>query len=440
MRFCVCRAVCVLKYFMKPVNKKNDTGSTVPNLKMPAQRTELSESLVSKEFVLKLFEAFSIQRWNDFIRPIELNEMDRAGEKMFIAFFIGKAEEKKGHTVNWHRLIEGCIFELMRRILLSDIKSPVQRMIREKFPDEYKKINEWIFENYAQFLRDKEFLDNFSRYLFDTHDSQDISLHILRAAHKYASVREFEILRIVNALDRLGEVETYLNADMESFSDVAGLQDFLNKGKSYRLLIEIEKLRFQERWNQSPRIPKTSVLGHSFFVALLSVLISKTLKLPAYRQVNNFFASLFHDLPEAVTRDIISPVKRATNYLPAAIKQIEDIVMAEELFPLMDEYYLPEIKHYLADEFENKAFIDGATVVCAFDELNEKYSEESYKPIDGKLVRVADHIAAFVEADRSISYGISSEHLFKGRKSILEKYERAPCINGFDVAAFYRQF
>lgn len=413
-----------------------------PNASNAAQTEKVSEtkSLVSKELVLALFEAFSIQRWNDFIRPLELTEMDRASEKIFLAFFIGKLEEKKSHPIRWNEIIEGTIFELLRRILLSDIKAPVQRMIREKFPQELEKINRWIFEHYCTLIPDSEFLEHFSDYLFHTPDKHDITQQVLRASHKYATVREFEILRIVNEADRLGKVEEYLKADMAEFTALQGLQDFLQKGKSYRLIIELERLRFQERWNQSPRVPKTSVLGHSFFVAIITLLISKSLHFSEYRQYNNFFAALFHDLPEAVTRDIISPVKRATNYLPEALKQIEDIVMEEALFPLMDDFYLPEVKHYLTAEFENKALVDGQTLACDFETLQTRYGSLEFKPIDGKLVRVADHISAFIEADRSIAYGISSEHLVRGRKSILEKYRNAENINGFDVATFFRSF
>lgn len=405
-----------------------------------AQKSTEITSLVSKKLILRIFEAFSIQRWNDFIRPLELTEMDRAGEKMFLAFFIGKSEEKKGNFIRWNELIEGAIFEVLRRTLLSDIKSPVQRMIREKFPSEAEKINQWIFDQYIPLIPDKNFLENFSDYLFKQPEKNDLTRQVLRAAHKYATVREFEILRIVNEAERLGKIEEYLKDDMAEFNELEGLQDFLNKGKSYKLIIELERLRFQERWNQTPRVPKTSVLGHSFFVAMITLLISKSLSFPEYRQYNNFFAALFHDLPEAVTRDIISPVKRATGYFPEAIKQIEDLVMGENLFPLMDCFYIPEVMHYLADEFENKALVNGKTIVCDFNALQTQYCTPEFKPIDGKLVRVADHISAFIEADRSIAYGISSEHLIRGRESLLQKYRNAEPINSFDVADFFSKF
>ena len=94
------------------------------------------------------------------------------------------------------------------------------------------------------------------------------------------------------------------------------------------------KLRFQVRWNQTPRVPPTTVLGHSFYVAALTLLMCYDLNINKERRYNNFFSALFHDLPEAVTRDIISPVKQATDHLPAVVKEIEERIVKDELLPL----------------------------------------------------------------------------------------------------------
>ena len=51
---------------------------------------------MNKNLVLRIFEGFSIQRWNDLVRPFDLVEMDKAAEKMVLAYIIGKYEEKKG--------------------------------------------------------------------------------------------------------------------------------------------------------------------------------------------------------------------------------------------------------------------------------------------------------------------------------------------------------
>ena len=54
---------------------------------------------MKKELALKIFEGFSIQRWNDLIRPFDMVEMDKAAEKMILAYLIGKYEEKKGQKI-----------------------------------------------------------------------------------------------------------------------------------------------------------------------------------------------------------------------------------------------------------------------------------------------------------------------------------------------------
>lgn len=117
--------------------------------------------------------------------------------------FLSESPKKKGNFIRWNELIEGAIFEVLRRTLLSDIKSPVQRIIREKFPSEAEKINQWIFDQYIPLIPDKNFLENFSDYLFKQPEKNDLTRQVLRAAHKYATVREFEILRIVNEAERL---------------------------------------------------------------------------------------------------------------------------------------------------------------------------------------------------------------------------------------------
>ena len=52
--------------------------------------------MLNKNFILRLFEGFSIQRWTDLVRPFELVEMDKAAERMVVAYIIGKYEEQAG--------------------------------------------------------------------------------------------------------------------------------------------------------------------------------------------------------------------------------------------------------------------------------------------------------------------------------------------------------
>ena len=112
---------------------------------------------MNKKLALKIFEGFSIQRWNDLIRPFDLVEMDKAAEKMVLAYIIGKYEENKGNYIDWKWMIYASLFDLLRKISLCDIKAPVQQMLRRQFPNEYMHLNEWVLNQYKQIMPDEQF-------------------------------------------------------------------------------------------------------------------------------------------------------------------------------------------------------------------------------------------------------------------------------------------
>ncbi len=402
--------------------------------------------MLQKDFALKIFEGFSIERWNDLIRPFDLIEMDKSAEKMVLVYIIGKFEEQKGKKIDWEWLIYASLFELLRKIALCDIKSPVQRMIRKQYPAEYAKLNEWVFEQYETLITDEDLKYKFKKYIDQNTNKQQeetLEMRIFRAAHKYSTMREFEMLAPLNESIRLAKIEKELNEDIGEYLDFKGLQLLLTKQKPYEFLLMIEKLRFQTRWNQTPRVPKTTVLGHSFFVAIITLILGRECgaEMCKARVYNNFFSALFHDLPEAVTRDIISPVKQATRELPSIVKDIEDKIVHEELYPLMEDFYAEELLYFTSDEFENRIrFADVNVQHVSFEDLNTKFNSASYFPVDGKLVRASDHIAAFLEADSSINYGITSQHLREGRNNLLKLYKKGVKVNGIDVGAFFDTF
>ena len=62
---------------------------------------------MTREFILEIFSAAAMQRWNDKIRPVELKELDKQAHKMIIAWVLGRFEAESGAPVDWIRLIEG---------------------------------------------------------------------------------------------------------------------------------------------------------------------------------------------------------------------------------------------------------------------------------------------------------------------------------------------
>ncbi len=416
--------------------------------------------MIHKDLVLKLFEGFSIERWTDLVRPFDLIEMDKSSEKMVIAYILAKFEEHEGKTIDWQWLMYASLFEILRKIALCDIKSPLQRRIKNDYPQEYELLNEWVLNQYKDIIQDDELFSLFSDYIRrkNTKDkTESLTERIFNAAHKYSAFREFEMLALVNEDFRLKNIERDLNGDLQPYLDLKGLQLLVTKQRPYEFLMVIEQLRFQVRWNQTPRVPKTTVLGHSFFVAILTMLLSrdaaniysketgKPFQFCEKRLYNNYFSALFHDLPEAVTRDIISPVKQATDTLSSIVKKIEADMINEELIPLMESFYAEELIFFTDDEFENRILFDsqnGKMPLCdiSFEDLNEKHNTNEYSPTDGKLVRCADHIAAYVEAHSSIAHGITSKQLTSGKKNLLKIYPEGKSISGIDVHSIFVSF
>lgn len=400
---------------------------------------------MEKNLILKIFEGFSIQRWNDLIRPFELVEMDKAGEKMVLAYIIGKFEENKGKKIDWHWMIYASLFDLLRKIALCDIKAPVQQMLKKEFPEEYLRLNEWVLSQYSN-LMDENLFSEFSDYVYEKSGTKSISdelkrtVRVYEAAHKFATIRELEMISVVNEKERLSDIKTELEEQIQPYLEFEGLQKLMTHQKAFKFVLKIEQLRFQTRWNQTPRVPATSVLGHCFYVAIMTLLLGRESNPNMCRQrvINNFFSALFHDLPESVTRDIISPVKQATDDLPNIVKKIENEIVSKELVPLMEDFFVNQVIYYTSDEFSNRIQDEAGKIqIVSYEELNEKYNDEKFQPIDGKLVRICDHMSALMEANISIKHGITSEHLEVGLETTVNHYKENQIINGINVYDFF---
>ena len=222
---------------------------------------------------------------------------------------------------------------------------------------------------------------------------------------------------------------------------MAGVQKISLKGKTSKFIDLVGQLRFQKRWAQSPRVPETSVMGHVLIVAILGYFCAAELGACDEHIVNDFLCGLFHDLPEVLTRDIISPVKTSVEGLDDLIKDIEKRQVAEKLLPLLPWGWHEEIIYFTQNEFTNRVMLDGVPTEVSEEELNGKYNVDGhgYKAVDGRMLKGCDHLAAFVEAYLSTEYGITSKHLLNGMADLREKYKNKT-IAGINFGAVYDEF
>lgn len=367
-----------------------------------------------------------MKRWNDKLRPMEFMEADKQAHKMIVAWILCTLNSEKlsleERLALQQEVIERALFDYFFRLVITDIKPPVYYRIK-KNPAHYRDLAEWVIEEIAPVLSgaDEGFWERFKAHSLAP-DKDDLAAHILDAAHHYASNWELSILKDMNSFDpELPFIIDDFKTRLSRYESLVGMKELNSLGHtalgSFARLCG--QLRFQKRWSQTPRIPETSVMGHMFFVACYAYFFSLAVGAGQARRVNNFFCALFHDLPELLTRDIISPVKKSVDKMDQLIRNYEEEELRRRVFtPLKDEGWealVTRLSYYLGmeigSEFYECACVNGKTQHVTFDDLQQKYNADEFDPKDGELLKLCDNLAAFIEAYTAQRNGISSDEL-----------------------------
>lgn len=381
--------------------------------------------MFSWNFAKKLFDGFTILRWTDFIRPTEFVQIEKSASQAILSYIIGhEYEERKGIKLDWTFIVESNIYGLLCKIATSDIKSTIGNKIKKDHLDELKS---FILKVYfdgdkcryqPHMLIEKSKLEKYiaeSNNAFDCNNKKRIEFEICYIAHKFATYREFKYLAVFNQFSPDKErVEndistTAIKARIEDDILKAILSDLEVSNSNLSLFFSyFEKLKPQIRWSQTCRIPQTTVLGHSMYVAILTYFSIKCLDMEENADeflVDSFFAALFHDLPESLTRDIISPVKRSI----------------ENLDNELANYEYEEVISKMTIKIDNKKWKnDFLCLLGATGNNNFKpFTDRNY--VLGELIEIIDKMAAFVEAKMSVEFGINSEEIQSGIKYTSEK-------------------
>ena len=395
--------------------------------------------MIRKAFLSKIYDAANMQRWNDKIRPVELRELDKQAHKMIIAYVLGKCEEEDGNgDFDWIEIIEGGLFEFLKRLVVTDLKPQLFHRIQED-RDSYRKLNDWVYDQIEPVLSPigKSFCGRFKGYLSDT--DENVNKRVLSAAHFYATKWEFDIIERANPRGyEMEEIKGSLQARQEKYYDLKGLQR-LTLYSNLRSFVDLcGDLRFQIRWSTLHMIPRTSVLGHMLIVAVLSYLVSLQVNACRKRCINNYLTGLFHDLPEVLTRDIINPVKKSVEGIDHIIKKYEKEEMEKKIYKLIPNEWHPEIRMFTEDEFKNIVIVNGRKVKKKSEEISKIFNKDKYNPRDGEIVKAVDNLAAFMEAYLALENGVKSTDLEKAKIKLGKMY-RGKTVCGINFGEIYSE-
>ena len=188
-----------------------------------------------KGLIEKFYEAASIQRWNDHVRPFELTELDKQAHKMIVAWLLYKLNESRlsgpeERLLLAHNVIKGGIFDYFFRLVVTDIKPPVFYRIKDN-PSHFAKLAEWALKELAPQVKPlgDDFWREFSAYVRGER-SDALATRILDAAHHYASWWEFRVIRPFNGFDdEMPEIDKSFIAHLERNRDLAGVPELLGE-------------------------------------------------------------------------------------------------------------------------------------------------------------------------------------------------------------------
>ena len=355
---------------------------------------------LNADILYLFFNSANMNRWNDHMRPVDLTELDKQAHKAAIAWVLAKFEESSGKTIDWRRIIEHTMFSFIQRAVLTDLKPQVFHKIAS---ERRGPVNDYVLSEFDRLVPDSDpgFRARFEEYLGDPKSTPEDA--VIRAAHYLATRWEFNLIYDSNrSLYGIEGTRREINEQIEQHTDLIGVREIMATEETFDFIDLIGQLRFQQRWARTPRIPKTTVLGHSLMVADMMYLHDLDSGAADREVYNDFYSGLFHDLPEVLTKDVISPIKENVSGLAAILEDYEHDLVESTIMPLLKEEWRDEFRHMVYEPFTD---VD----IHGFGRRN------------GTDLKACDLMAAYMEANISRRYGISSNTLLEGERGIRDK-------------------
>jgi len=363
---------------------------------------------LNMDLIYNMFSAANMHRWNDHLRPMDLTELDKQAHKMVIAWVLARFEEsEKKQKIDWKCLIEHSMFSFIRRLIITDLKPQLfHRVVKEKG----KEVNAYVLEEFDRLVpaMDPGFRKRLEEYQNATEKSHEDRL--IKAAHYLATSWEFKLVYNANpSMYGIDETKGDIEREIREYADIYGVISLFFGKDTFDFIDLCGQLRFQQRWTRTPRIPQTTVLGHMLMVANMTYLHDLDIGADDETIYKDYFTALFHDLPEVLTKDVITPIKKSIGGLDELLSEYEKEMVSSSLLPLLPEEWQDDFLSLISDPFKDS---EGR---------------------NGNAIKVCDLMAAYIEAHVSVCYGISSKVLINGKAELKRKLLASD--TGIDVKA-----
>lgn len=340
---------------------------------------------------LMLTRGLSIIRWNNFPRVVDIKQMDNVGATLHTALFLAYLENDE---IDTFYIIKKIIFKSFADLILSDINSGTKNYIERLDPEIFSKLYAKAYAYFSQQEMPQFLKDDF----LSTLETQEKVLEdrIILAAKKY--VWRFEAKTNARVYSEMYEIPLIeMEKEILLLSEnLRSLQILLENSDYEKYIAHIYRLSYAMRWNQYKRQVPISVMSHKVIVTYMTYIIWM-LGNSAWEKNNILemcMRAIYHDVPELITGDIITPTKKAVPGFSHLLEKVESEMMNDYFFNFIPKQYVNFLQKYILDPFEGDL---------------------------GKKVKYADILSALLEA-KTESY--QSEFFLQKYKQILSEVEK----------------
>ena len=323
------------------------------------------ENLMSVNKVFKRLN--NLRRWTGFITEGKYDEISKQALNCCICFILATEAEESGVSIKWDRFPKIAIYRAFQKAYVNyDTPEHILREICELGDVQFDKaFRDATFQIIAE-RTDADFANWLSEGCETTEE------RIYKAATKIATFLELkEIQKNINGSYATKYEE--IVKSMIKYENIPGFNSLSDtEGKYFKIFSEISKLRNQNRWAAYSYVVDCSVLGHLFDTAVFAYLMALEKRETEEMATKCFFMGIFHDVPEAFTKDIPSPVKDKIPGFRALTEEYELKMMEKHFYPFVSEKVRDSIKGIMFENEDNarfKTLIKGADYMSAVSEI-----------------------------------------------------------------------
>lgn len=314
----------------------------------------------------------NMRRWTSFTTEGKYDELSKQSLNCMIADWIACFCEQEGQAIYRNRFPKIALYRSFQ-------KAYVYFDVPEYILDEICQIGnieknefEKVTVDFVREETDEEFAE------FICEGLGTYEMRIYRAATKIATLVELEENRFrMQDNDDYDTKKDEIRDYLMNFLDIPGVKKLQDtKGMLFKLLIQISKLRNQNRWAVQSYMAECSVLGHLFDTAIYGYFIGLEKYQEETKATKLFWWGLCHDVPETWTKDIPSPIKRKIPGFREAVKKYEDKVMELKFYSHLPDFISDKIRERLLEEEENpdlRKLMKGADYLSADSECWRQY-------------------------------------------------------------------